>query len=181
MSDTTLSSLFPSVPVLVGGERLCLRPIILRELPAVERVLEGWRLLVATGGNFAQAEAWQDVLDLTAASVGRSRPWLDQLSEADFEALICQVMSINEEIWRPRPAAKDEGKAFTWSQIVQCLVEHGHPFDAIQGYTLAQARTLLTECFRQESEAMARDIQSAAFSMASSESVDKAVKGLRRG
>jgi hypothetical protein len=180
MTDTSLSSLFPAVPVTVGGERLRLRPVVLGELPAVERVIEGWQVLVVTEGDPARAEAWTDFVDLCAAAVGRSRAWIDQLSETDFETLICLVLAANEDVWKPQPPKAGE-EGYSWAKIIQCLVEHGHSFEAIQGYTLSQARALLGECFRMESEALAREIQAAAFSMASSESVEKAVKGLLRG
>jgi len=177
--DTRLSALFPALPFMVGGERLQLRPVTLGELPAVERVVEGWRLLLATGGEFLHAEAWEDFLDLCAGAVGRDRAWLDQLSEEAFETLIGLVLAINEEIWKPGP--QPAGKAFSWPEITQRLIEHGHPFAAIQGYTLAQARAFLGECFRLEREALARAIQAAAFSMADGKTVVKAVKELTRG
>lgn len=178
--DTTLSTLFPSVPVTLGAERLQLRPVILAELPAVERVVEGWRLLVATGGDFANAEAWEDFVDLCAAAVGRSRTWIDALSEEDFEKLICLVLAINEEIWKPE-ITKERSEPFTWARIIQRLVEHGHNENSTQAYTLAKARALLGECFRLESETLARGIQAASYSMADPKSVSQAVKELNRG
>jgi len=179
-SDTTLSALFPSVPVTIGAERLQLRPVILAELPAVERVVEGWRLLVATGGDFANAEAWDDFVGLCAAAVSRDRAWINGLEEDDFDRLICLVLAINEEIWKPE-VAKDSGEAFRWAQIIQRLVEHGHAWATIQTYTLPQARAFLGECFRMESETLARGIQAASFSMADQKSVSKALKELNRG
>jgi len=180
MTDASLFALLPAVPVVIDGERLCLRPVVIAELPAVERILEGWQQLVATGGNWLNAEAWEDVVDLCAAAVGRDRSWIDQISENDFERLISLVLAVNESIWKPE-AKSHEGEDFSWAQIVQRLVEHGHSFDAIRGYTLSQARALLGECFRQEAECLARDIQAASFSMADQTSVEKAVKGLRCG
>ena len=180
MPDTTLSALFPGrADHGSAGKRLRLRPVILAELPAVERVVEAWRLLVATGGDFLHSEGWEDFLELVAAAAGHPRAWLDQLSEEDFERLICLVLAANEEVWKPE-IGKEPGEAFTWAQITQRLVEHGHAWDTLQGYTLTQARAFLGECFRLESETLAREIQAAAFSMADEKAVTKAVKELRR-
>lgn len=180
MSDTTLSALLPSVPVKIGTERVFLRPVIVAELPAVERVVDGWRLLVATGGDFLHAEAWGDFLDLCAAAAGRESGWIDTLSEEDLERLICHVLAINEDVWKPE-ITKERGEPFTWAQITQRLVEHGHAWEAIRGYTLPQARAFLGECFRLEREALARAVQAANYAMADPKSTNKTVKELLRG
>ena len=180
MPDTTLSTILPSMPVKIGMERLHLRSVIIAELPVVERVIEAWRLLVATGGDFLHADGWEDFLDLCAAAVGRPRAWIDGLSEEDFERLIALVLAANEDIWKTE-ATRSAGEPWSWAQIAQRLVEHGHTWDAIQGYTLPQARAFLMEALRMESEVLAREIQASSFSMASEKDVNRAVKELRRG
>lgn len=180
MADSTLTTLFPAQPFMVGGERLLLRPVVLGELPQVERVAEAWRVMVATGGEVLDAEAWEDFLSLLAASVDRPVPWLESLDEATFEQLLCLVLAINENVWKPTED-EGEGEAMTWAEILQSLIEHGHDFETIQRYTVAQARAFLMQGFRREREALAQAVQASAFAMADSKSVQKVVKELRRG
>ena len=180
MPDTTLSAILPSMPVKIGMERLLLRSVVIAELPVVERVIEAWRLLVATGGDFLHADGWEDFLDLCAAAVGRPSTWIDWLSEEEFEHLISLVLAANEDVWKTE-ATRNPGEPWSWAQIAQRLVEHGHTWDAIQGYTLPQARAFLMESLRLESEALAREIQASNFAMADPKDVNRAVKELRRG
>lgn len=180
MTDSTLSTLFPAVPVRIGGERLSCRPVVLGELPEVERVVEAWRLLVATGGATLDAEAWDDFLGLLCAAVDRPRAWLDALPENEFEQLVALVLASNEDIWKP--AASPSGQAaLEWPEIFQRLISHGHSIAAIREYTIAQAHAFLGECMKAEREDLAAGIQAAAFSMADGKTVTSVLKELRRG
>jgi hypothetical protein len=181
MPDTTLSTLFPAVPIRIGGERVSLRPVVLGELPEVDRVVEAWRLLIATGGDVLDSEAWEDFLGLLCAAVDRPRAWLDALSESEFERLATTALAINEEIWKPSPSPGTGNVSMKWSEIFQRLISHGHPASVIKGYTLAQANAYLGECLKADREELAMNIQAAAFSMVDGKTVAGAVKELRRG
>lgn len=180
MTDTGLSALFPSCPMTAGGERLEVRPVILSELPQVERVLDGWRYLVASNGAVMDAEAWEAFLDLLASAACRTRPWLEALPESDFERLASLVLAINREIWDAE-APQRKGEEVQWPGIFQRLVAAGHPLEAIHRMTLAQARLFLVEAARLDRERLANDITAAAFSMADGKHVNKVLKELRRG
>lgn len=180
MTDTGLSALFPSCPMTAGGERLEVRPVTLSELPRVERVMDGWRSLVASNGEVMDSEAWDAFLDLLAASVGKDRHWLESLTESDFENLACLVLSINREIWDPEAVQHGDAE-ISWPGIFQRLVAAGHPLEAIHRMTLAQARVFLIEAARLDRERLADDITAAAFSMVDGKQVSRVVKELRRG
>lgn len=180
MADGTLTTLNPALPLLVGGERVMLRPVLLSELPQVARVQEGWNLMKATGGQVLDAEAWEDFLQLLAAAAGKPVAWLEGLTEAQFEELFCLVIGINRDLWKESEGPAS-GEEMTWAEILQSLVEHGHAFESTQRYTVDQARTFLLQGFRREREALAQAIQAAGFAMADGKSVQKVVKELRRG
>ena len=180
MPDHDLSTLNPAVPILVGGERVFIRSVTLDEIPAAQRVRDGWRLLVATGGDFLHAEAWADFIDLCAAAAGRDRLWLDALPEADFEKVICSVVAINEELWKPENLG-EASEEISWAAITQRLVEHGHSLESTRKLTLPQARALLKECVNQETNRFAQAIQAATFAMVSPKDAEKAVRKLRHG
>lgn len=180
MPDTTLSSLFPGVPTRILGERVEVRPIVFRDLRTVERVMDGWVQLVASGGESVDQEAWEDFQDLLASGCGKDRSWLARLPEDDFERLTSLALAVNRNIWDP-PKNEQAGDSFTWAQIVQRLVEHGHPWESMQLLTLSQIRAFLEETFRSERESFARDITAASFSMVDGKTVQKVTKELRRG
>ena len=121
MADSTLTTLFPAQPFMVGGDRLMLRPVVLGELPQVERVAEAWRVMVATSGQVLDAEAWEDFLSLLAAAVGQPVAWLESLDEATFERVVCLVLAVNEDVWKPTEDTS-EGEAMTWAEILQSLI-----------------------------------------------------------
>lgn len=179
MADTTLSILLPGVPLRVAGEWMEVRPVVLRELRQVERVFEGWAVLVASGGETLLPEAWDAFLELTAAAYGKDRAYLTRLAEADFEHLVSFVLAINKDLWDPPESADTD--IFTWSQIVQRLVKAGHPWDSIQNLTLPQVKAFLVEGLRQEREELAQGITAASFSMADGKTVQQVTKELRRG
>ena len=180
MADSTLLTLVPALPFWVGGERVMLRPVILGELDQVGRVVDAWKVLVASGGKVLDAEGWEEFLRLLVAAVDKPMAWLEALNEDAFEHLVALVLAINEEVWKPAEGP-DSDEELSWETILQCLIEHGHTFEAIKGYTLAQARGFLAQGFKREREQMAQRIQAAAFAMADGKSVQKVVKELRRG
>jgi len=180
MADTTLSALFPAVPEVVGGERVEVRPVIVSELRLVERVLEGWAILIASGGETVSPESWDAFLSLVSSACGKPREWVVALPEEEFERLTCLVLALNRDIW-DTPTSTDDQEPFTWAQIVQRLVKAGHPWDAVQGMTLGQVQAFLKEALRIEREELALDITAASFSMADGKAVAQATKELRRG
>jgi hypothetical protein len=179
-STQKLPDAFPLQPFMVGEERLMLRPIILGEIPQVERVLEAWRILVATGGRVLDAGGWEDFLDLLAASAGKPVAWLEGLTQETFEQLVGLVLALNETIWKPTED-KDEGEEMPWPELFQNLIEHGHAYETLQGYTVAQARAFLLQGFRRERESFAQAIQASGFAMVEGKAVQQVVKELRRG
>jgi hypothetical protein len=178
--DTTLSALLPSVPLQVGGRQLEVRPIIYRELRLVERAMEGWTLLVASGGEQMDPEAWEAFLQLLAGACGQTVDQVKALEECDFERLACLVLAMNREIW-DAPKGRGDDEPLTWAQIVQRLVSHGHPWEAVQNMTMGQIRSFLEACLRHERETLAMQITAASFSMAEPKTVQKATRELRRG
>ena len=178
MADTSLSALFPALPFRVGGERVHLRPVILAELPAVERAWEAWRRMVAFGKDL-DPDALEDVLELLAGASGKPLAWVKALDDAAFTDLVSLVLALNREIFEPPSASGGEDLA--WSQVLQKLIEHGHSREDAERLTLAQARTYLEACLREEREAMADGITCASFSMADGKQTQKIVKELRRG
>lgn len=181
MAEASLLTLSPALPFWVGGERVMLRPVILGELDQVSRVVDAWKILVASGGAVLDAEGWEEFLLLLAAAVDKPMAWLEALDEDAFEHLVALVLAINKEIWSPSDASGADDEMLAWEAILQRLIEHGHTFEAIKGYTLAQARGFLTQAFAREREAFAQSIQAAAFSLVDGKSVQKVVKELRRG
>ena len=174
----TLSALYPAVPLQLGGERVQLRPVVLSELPAVEQVLEGWRVLIATRGEVLPQEAWDTFLDLLAAAVGRTSLWVRQLPEEDLERLICHALAVNAELFED-----DSGDTETvnWASVAQRLVSHGHPLEAVGRMTLAQLRAFTEEALVTEREHLAAGVLAATYSMADEKSVKRALRELRRG
>lgn len=177
--DTTLSALFPAVPLLVGKELLSIRPIVLAELPAVERVMGGWRKLIASGGEQVDPEAWSEFMTLLAGACGRSTAWFGKLSEEDFEELVATVIAVNDEVLAP--GDQEGSETITWARIFSKLVTAGHSFAAIQGMTLGQARALLSEAERESRDQLANEILASSFAMADGKAVKEATEGLRRG
>ena len=174
----TLSALYPAVPLQLGGERVQLRPVVLSELPAVEQVLEGWRVLIATRGEVLPQEAWDTFLDLLAAAVGRTSLWVRQLPEEDLERLICHALAVNAELFEDDPG---DTETVNWASVAQRLVSHGHPLDAVGRMTLAQLRAFTEEALVTERENLAAGVLAATYSMADEKSVKRALRELRRG
>ena len=181
MADTSLFTLFPTVPALVGGERVEVRPVILSELPLVERVLEGWRVLVATSGEVMPQESWDAFSDLLASACGKSREWVLALQSEDFERLSCLVLAQNRELWDGEAQESKGDDYFAWPQVVQRLVRHGHPWQQVQSLTLGQIRDFMAEALVIEREDLAQVITAASFAMADGSTVQKVTKELRRG
>ncbi len=180
MADSTVSTLFPGLPFMVGREWVYIRPVVLSEIPAVERVVEAWRLLVATGGTVLDAGAWEDFLVLLAAAAGKPMAWLEGLEESAFEQLVGLVLASNENIWKPEGDGPED-ETTPWAEILQRLIESGHDFNAVLGYTMPQAKAFLLQSARREREALAQKIQASAFAMADTKSVQRVVKELRHG
>ena len=180
MSDATFSALLPTVPFRAGGQPLEVRPIVFRELRLVERALEGWALLITSGGDRVDAEAWEAFLLLMAGSCGQPPEWVKQLPEAEFEGLACLVLALNRELW-DGPKGNSNDESLTWAQIAQRLVSHGHPWETLQNMTMGQIRAFLEACLRREREDLAMQITAASFSMADPKAVQKATRELRRG
>lgn len=178
MGAASLSALFPAVPLVLGGERVQLRPVVLSELPAVEQVLEGWRVLVATRGEVLPQEAWETFLDLLAAAVGRSHLWVRQLQEEDFERLICHALAVNAELLEPSSTGQAN---ISWGELVAKLVAAGHSRDSVGGMTLAQAQIFLAEAYRLDREALASAITASSFAMADPKATERTVRRLHRG
>jgi hypothetical protein len=180
MADTTLSVLFPGIPAMVAGERTEVRPILLRELRLVERVFEGWSILVASNGEQVDPEAWEAFLELMAGAWGKDKAQVKALEQADFESLVCLVLAINKDLWDP-PKVDETQEAHSWAQIVQRLVKAGHPWESIMNMTLPQVKAFLEEGLRQERADLALDITAASFAMADGKTVQQVTKELRRG
>lgn len=180
MPDSTLAALFPAIPVTVGGERVQLRPVTLGELPVVERLMEAWCAMVATAGLEVDPENWDAFVDLLASAVARTRAWVEALPSSEFERLASLALAINEDVWNPAATGGAESEAMTWSAIVQRLVEHGHPFEALKGFTLGQCRAFLLEALRRERADLAQGIQAAAFSMVDGKTTQKVLRELSR-
>lgn len=177
--DTTLSALFPGQTILLAGEYRTMRPVILAELPLVQRCLEAWTRMVASGGEMADPEAWDIVLGLLAGSLGASREWVDTLPSEDFERLLSTALALNKELLEggePGPSSDH----ITWSRLVSTLVEAGHPWEQIQRMTIHQAREFLAEAARQAKERLALDITASSFAMADGKTVAKVTEELRR-
>ena len=174
----TLSALYPAVPLQLGGERVQLRPVVLSELPAVEQVLEGWRVLIATRGEVLPQEAWDTFLDLLAAAVGRTSLWVRQLPEEDLERLICHALAVNAELFEPAGEAKAN---ISWGELVAKLVAAGHSRESVGEMTLAQAQIFLAEAYRLDRESLAFAITASSFSMADPKATERTVKRLHHG
>lgn len=180
MADATLTNLFPALPLRVGGERLSVRPVVFRELPLVDLAMRGWGALVVSGGVEVPTDAWDAFLDLLTGASGRSRAWVTSLPEEEFEKLASFALAINAELWDPDKGGGAEGDDLTWASITQRLITFGHSWESLQELTLSQLRAFLEESIRQEREQLARDITAASFSMADTNSVQKATRELRR-
>lgn len=182
MADTSLNDLFPALPLEVGGERLSIRPVVFRELPLVQRVMEGWGQLVISGGALIPPDAWDTFLHLLASASGKPPGWVKELEPEAFEQLACFVLAINRELWDPEapggPGTDDD--TLTWAAVVQRLAGHGHAWAAIQDFTLSQLRAFLAEAAHGDREQLAADILAASFSMADGNAVKKATRELRR-
>ena len=179
MTDTTLSALFPGLPLLVAGERVFLRPITVAELPTVERVWEGWRHLIASGGEVLNAEAWEDLLSLLASASGRPVAWVKALEESEFEKLLSYVFALNSELFDP---PKSDGDAtMTWAQIAQRLIQGGHQWETVKSYTLTQVRAFLEALVAQERDAYANDLIASSFAMVSPKDTQKIAERIRDG
>ena len=180
MPDTTLSSLFPGYPLHVAGQRVFLRPVTVSELPAVDRVMEGWRIMIVSGGTVIDPDALLDLQELLASAAGRDLAWVRSLDEAAFETLFCHVIAINQaELFDP-PECKG-GDTLTWAAIAQRLIQAGHPPTAVGDYTLAQVRTFLEAITAQEREAFANALVAASCSMADPKKVNEVAERIRRG
>jgi hypothetical protein len=180
MADASLSILLPGIPERVAGERVEVRPIVLRELRMVERVMEGWAVLVQSDGEVILPEAWDAFLDILGGAIGATRNTVLAYDQSDFQHLVCLMLAINKNIWDPEHS-EVPSDSFTWAQIIQRLVKAGHPRESIMEMTLAQAKAFLEEGLRQEREDLAMDITAASFSMADGATVQKVTKELRRG
>lgn len=180
MADGSLTSLFPTLPLRVGGERLYVRPVVFRELPLVDRAMQGWGAMVVSAGLTVPADGWDAFMDLLEGASGKPRAWVEALAEPEFEKLASFALAINRDLWDPDKGGGAEGDDLTWASITQRLISFGHSWESIQELTLSQLRAFLEESIRQEREQLARDITSASFSMADSASVQKATRELRR-
>ena len=132
------------------------------------------------GWHQAPIPAWDAFWDLLAGASGRPLAWVTALPEEDFEKLASFALAINAELWDPDKGGGAEGDDLTWASITQRLITFGHAWDSIQDLTLSQMRAFLEESIRQEREQLARDITAASFSMADTNSVQKATRELRR-
>ena len=180
MTDTSLSILLPTVPSVIDGESVEIRPVTLLELRLVERVMEGWAALVATNGEHVVPEAWNALLDLLGGACGKDRTFVRGLDQPDFERLLCMVLAMNQDLWDP-PKGDENCESHSWAQIIQRLVKAGHPWESIMSMTLPQVKAFLEEGLRQEREDLALDITAASFAMADGKTVQQVTKELRRG
>ena len=179
MTDTTLSALFPGLPLMVAGERVFLRPITVAELPTVERVWEGWRLLIASGGEFLETGAWADLIGLLASASAHPVEWVQALDEPSFERLLSYVFAVNGELFDPPNGSGDD--TMTWAQIAQRLIQGGHQWETVKTYTLAQVRAFVEALVVQEREAYANDLLAASFAMVDPKETHKIAERIRRG
>lgn len=179
MPDSTLTSLLPGLPLQVANRRIQLRPITVEELPAVERIWGGWVQLVATGGEELDSTAVDDLLALLGAASGQGTDWIKCLNEENFECVLSHALALNEEILTP--PKMENAESFTWAQIVQKLVQAGHPWESVKTYTLSQVRAFIEVVAEQEREAFADAIQAASFAMVAPQETQKVANNIRRG
>lgn len=177
MTDTGLSALFPSEPMWIGGERVCLRPVVLKELPVLERLMGGWGLMVATGGEALTPDLGEDLDELLAGASGRPLAWVKALPAEDYERLFSLALALNQGLFER--SRGDVEAQVPWPQVVQRLLSRGHRMEDIENYTLDQAATFLKEVARLETSDLARAISAAPFANAPKEAA-KAVKDLSR-
>ena len=177
-----LDVIFPEMPLQLGAHRLMLRPVILSELPKVQRVIDGWRHLIANGGASMDGLAWLDFCDLLAASCGKDLDFLTSLDSDQFDELASWVLAINEKLWKgDDPKTKPDTTEFSWSTAIQCLISHGHTLESVSRLTLAQLEAYLIASAKEDRERLAMAIQAEAFSMADPKSIKSALKELRNG
>lgn len=175
-----LDMIFPEMPLQLGAHRLMLRPVVLSELPKVQRVIDGWRHLIANGGASMDGLAWLDFCDLIAAACGKDLDFLTKLDTDQFDELASWVLAINEKLWKGDDA-KPNATEFSWAMAVQCLISHGHTLDSVSRLTLAQLEAYLIASAKEDRERLAMAIQAEAFSMADPKSIKSALKELRNG
>lgn len=177
-----LEVIFPGMPLQLGAHRLTLRPVVLCELPKVQRVIDGWRHLISTGGATMDGGAWLDFCDLLASSCGRDLDFLTSLEPEQFDELASWVLAINEKLWKGEDAkTKPDTTDFSWPMAIQCLISHGHTLDSVSRLTLVQLEAYLIASAREDRERLAMAIQAEAFSMADPKSIKSALKELRNG
>lgn len=177
MSDSTLASLLPGLPLHVANRRIELRPVTVEELPAVERIWKGWVQLVVTRGEELDPAAVEDLVNLLGSTSGQGVEWIKSLSEADFEQVLSHALALNEEVLNP-PRMKSP-ETFTWAQIVQKLVRAGHPWVSVKGYTLSQVRAFIEVVAEQERDVLADALQASSFSMVSPQDTQKIADRIR--
>lgn len=204
MSSTELDILDPAPRVMVvRSERLEIRPLTLRKLPEMARLVEpvapsvmgitalpeGDELLELVAGLL---KVHSDALPRAVAlAIDRPAKWVALADVCEFTALAVAVLAINRDFFLhgvdvpPVPKASRVKASESTSPLVdgiQFLMGRGHRYSDILDYTLAQFSEFMKAAIRSR----ARELRDAAVCARAAQSYDKQgfasyLKGLDHG